>query len=329
MENFTPIEFHQARDFSKKMSATFEFIKQNFKSFFKSLLYLAGPPMLIGSILAGNLYGGYFNAIGQMSRNQDPEVFEDYLTSPVLWAEIGLTLLLAFVAGVMIVSVVYNYMLEYDASKTNRIEVNTIWERVRKTFLSYLGTIFLYWFLLVVAYFLVVFVAAGTAVLSPFLAFFVAVALAIGLAYVVVTLSLLFVVQAFERKNFFEAASRCFFLIKDKWWSTFGLIFILSLVQSTISSLFLIPWYINLFVTMMHSIEGGAPISEPSFIQELINNIFMTLYFLVSFLLYSLPLVALAFQYFNLVELKEAKGLLSRIDTLGKPAESPKGDEQY
>ncbi|MBX2967803.1 MAG: hypothetical protein KF803_00395 [Cyclobacteriaceae bacterium] len=328
MENFTPIEFHQARDFSKKMNATFEFLKQNFKSFFKSLLYLAGPPMLLGSILAGNLYGGYFNFVGNMSRNQDPDVIADYIGSPVLWAEIGLAVLLMFVAGVMIVSVVYNYMLEYDASKTNRIDVNIIWERVRKTFPTYLGTIFLYWFLLVVAYFLVVLVIVGAAALSPFLAFFAAVAVIIGLIYVVITMSLLFVIQAFERKNFFEAASRCFYLIKDKWWSTFGLIFILSMVQSTISSIFLVPWYINFFVTMMHSIEGG-PFEEPSFFQELINNIFMTLYFLVSFLLYALPLVALAFQYFNLVELKEAKGLLSRIDTLGKPAESPKGDEQY
>lgn len=328
MENFTPIEFHQARDFSKKMNATFEFLKQNFKSFFKSLLYLAGPPMLLGSILAGNLYSGYFNFVGNMSRNQDPDVITDYIGSPVLWAEIGLAILLMFVAGVMIVSVVYNYMLEYDASKTNRIDVNIIWERVRKTFPTYLGTIFLYWFLLVVAYFIVVLVIVGAAALSPFLAFFAAVAVIIGLIYVVITMSLLFVIQAFERKNFFEAASRCFYLIKDKWWSTFGLIFILSMVQSTISSIFLVPWYINFFVTMMHSIEGG-PFEEPSLFQELINNIFMTLYFLVSFLLYALPLVALAFQYFNLVELKEAKGLLSRIDTLGKPAESPKGDEQY
>lgn len=328
MENFTPIEFHQARDFSKKINATFEFLKQNFKSFFKSLLYLAGPPMLLGSILAGNLYSGYFNFVGTMSQNQDPDIITDYIGSPVLWAEIGLAVLLMFVAGVMIVSVVYNYMLEYDASKTNRIDVNTIWDRVRKTFPTYLGTIFLYWFLLVVAYFLVVLVIVGAVALSPFLAFFAAVAVIIGLIYVVITMSLLFVIQAFERKNFFEAASRCFYLIKDKWWSTFGLLFILSMVQSTISSIFLIPWYINFFVTMMHSIEGG-PMEDPSFFQELINNIFMTLYFLVSFLLYSLPLVALAFQYFNLVELKEAKGLLSRIDTLGKPAESAKGDEQY
>src|SRR5690606_19153177 len=152
----------------------------------------------------------------------------------------------------------------------------------RKTFPTYLGTIFLYWFLLVVAYFLVVLVIVGTAALSPFLAFFAAVAVIIGFMYVVVSMSLLFVIQAFERKNFFEAASRCFFLIKDKWWSTFGLLFILSLVQSTISSIFLIPWYINFFVTMMHSIEGG-PMEDPSFFQELINSIFMTLYFLVSF----------------------------------------------
>ena len=159
------------------------------------------------------------------------------------------------------------------------------------------------------------------------LAFLVGTAIFVGFVYVVVSLSLLFI-RAHEKIGFFEAMNRCFILIRDKWWSTFGLLIILSLIQSTIASMFLLPWYFNFFMTMMHSLDG-SPVQEPSFIQELINNIFMTLYFVVSFLLYSLPLIALAFQYFNLVELKEAKGLLSRIDSIGKPMEVSGNDEQY
>jgi len=327
--NFTPIEFQKARDFSNKMNATFEFLKQNFKPFFKSLLYIAGPPMLVGSVLAGSLYSGYFGFIGNMSRNQgNPDVFTDYLGSPVLWVEITLAVLLMFLSGVMIVSVVYNYMLEYDTKKSNVIDVNTIWERVRSSLPMYFGTVFLYWILLIAVYILLIIVIVGAAAISPWLAFFVGVAVFFGLMYTIVSLSLLFIIRAHEKIGFFEAVNRCFTLIRDKWWSTFGLLVILSLIQSTISSLFLIPWYINFVVSMLHSIDGN-PFQEPSLTQELINNIFMTLYFIVSFLLYSLPLVALAFQYFNLVELKEAKGLLSRINTIGQPTETSKNDEQY
>jgi len=327
--NFTPIEFQKARDSTNKMNATFEFLKQNFKPFFKSLLFIAGPPMLVGSVLAGSLYSGYFGFIGNMSRNQgNPDVITDYLDSPMLWVEITLAVLLMFLSGVMIVAVVYNYMMEYDARKSNDIDVNTIWERVRNSLPMYFGTIFLYWILLIAAYLLVILVIIGATAISPWLAFFGGVAVFIGFMYAIISLSLLFIIRAYEKIGFFEAMSRCFTLIRDKWWSTFGLLVILSLVQSTISSLFLIPWYINFFVSMMHSIDGN-PFQEPSFTQELINNIFMTLYFIVSFLLYSLPLIALAFQYFNLVELKEAKGLLSRINTIGQPVENSKTDEQY
>jgi hypothetical protein len=61
--------------------------------------------------------------------------------------------------------------------------------------------------------------------------------------------------------------------------------------------------------------------------------VFITSCFVVYYLFYivlqSLPNVAIAFQYFNLVELKEARGLLSDIDTLGQQPSLPASDEHY
>ncbi len=51
MENFNAIEYHHTRDFSRKMNATFEFIRQNFKSLGKSILVIAGPPVLVASLI--------------------------------------------------------------------------------------------------------------------------------------------------------------------------------------------------------------------------------------------------------------------------------------
>ncbi|QOI96432.1 MAG: hypothetical protein HRU69_02570 [Flammeovirgaceae bacterium] len=329
MQTFVPIEFQQARDFSKKLNATFEFIKQNIKPLTRCLLYIAGPPMLIGSILAGKLYTGYFDFVMGFSRNQgNPEMMVDYLTSPILWIQIAGAILLMLASFVVIVSVVNNYMLEYEATKSNNITVEAIWERVRNTLPMYFGTTLLYWLLLMAGYILIVLIIAGAGFLSVFLGVIVGIVTVLAFIYMLVALSLIFVVRTWEKTSFFEAVSRCFTLVKDKWWSTFGLLLVASIIQSTIASAFLIPWYINFFISMMHSLEGG-PVAEPSFISELINNVFMTLYFIVSFLLYAIPLLALAFQYFNLVELKEAKGLLTKIETIGQtPASQPK-DEQY
>jgi hypothetical protein len=329
MQTFVPIEFQQTRDFSKKLNATFEFLKQNFKPLMKCLLFIGGPPLLIGSILAGSLYSDYFNFIGTIAQNQDnPGVFTEYLGSLSLWLEIAGALVFMLISGVLIISIVNNYLLEYDAKKSNAIAVDDIWNRVKSTLPMYLGTVLLFWLLMVAGYIAIVVVIAGTALISGFLAFVAGVGIVVAFTYCMIALSLLFFIRAYEKRGFFESVGRCFSLIKNKWWSTFGLVVIMGLIQSTIASVFLIPWYINFFITMMHSMDATT-FQEPSFLSSLVNNVFMTFYFLVSFLLYALPLIALAFQYFNLVELKESKGLLTRIDSMGQPQNQPASDDQY
>ena len=46
--------------------------------------------------------------------------------------------------------------------------------------------------------------------------------------------------------------------------------------------------------------------------------VFFTLYYMAQMLLYALPNIGIAFQYFNLVELKEARGLMNQIENLGQ-----------
>jgi hypothetical protein len=311
MQNFTPIEFQQARDFSKKLNATFEFLQQNFKSLGKSLLYIAGPVVLIGSLLAGSLYTGYLNSI--LSYGSDPAGLFDFINSTTTWIQGAAAVLFVFISGIFVVSVVYHYMLEYDARKSNRIEVDAVWTRVRQTLPAYFVTFFLFFVLLLSVYALAFLFIAGLGTLSIGLAILAAFVVVVLLIYLVVPLSLIFVVRAFEKVGFIGAVQRCFMLIQGKWWSTFGLLVIVALVQSMMASVFFIPWYVNSIITMLHTIEGQT-IQEPSTISQLINNVFIVLYFMASFLLYSLPLIALAFQYFNLVELKEARGLMNRIE---------------
>lgn len=96
-------------------------------------------------------------------------------------------------------------------------------------------------------------------------------------------------------------------------------------VQYVFSFLLFIPGYTILIITMMHQ-TSNSPVEKPSFAMEIVSGISFVLYFLGGILLYSLPLVALAFQYFNLVELKQAKGLLMKIENMGT-ALPPEPDE--
>jgi hypothetical protein len=60
-----------------------------------------------------------------------------------------------------------------------------------------------------------------------------------------------------------------------------------------------------------------------------VTLVFFTVYYMSQMLLQSLPSLGLVFQYFNLVELKEAKGLMSDIENFGKPTEDNSRNETY
>jgi hypothetical protein len=315
MENLTYIEFRQVRDFSKKLNATFEFLRQNFKSLGKALIFIAGPTILISGLLTGGLYSNFFEVI--IGTQQNPDGMANFIGSPSTWIKFGLALISMVISGVMVISVVYNYLLEYEARRSADIDTDAIWLRVRTTLPGYIMTFFIFFAIMIAAYLAIVLLIAGTIEISPGLAVLFSLAFFAGTIYLLITLSLLFIVRAYEDIGIAEAVSRCFTLIQGKWWSTFALLLVAGLVQSMLSSVFFIPWYVNFIITALHTVQGN--LSEPSLVSQFINNVFIVLYFLASFVLYAVPLVALAFQYFNLVELKESRGLLARIESMGRP----------
>src|SRR3954467_12437322 len=138
MENFQVIELHRQRDFSRKVNATFEFIKQNFRSLFKSILVIAGPPVLIGSLLVGSFVGQLFGML-QMAVN-DPEGYANFFATQSFWLKLMLMFVFILISGVITIATINNYILIYAEKRTNQIEVSEVWERVRSTFWMYFGS---------------------------------------------------------------------------------------------------------------------------------------------------------------------------------------------
>lgn len=330
MENFNVIEFHHTRDFSRKMNVTFEFIRQNFKPLGKSILFIAGPPVLIASMMIGSFIGEFFNLTQLAATNPgDTESFQNYLTSVNFWLQIAMVMIFFIVSGVMTIATINNYLVLYSEKQTNRIEVGEVWERVRSTFWMYFSTMFFFALLAIAAYIIMIIPVILLATISPALIFFGVLLLIGGIFYLIVSVSLTFIVRAYENKGFFEAIGRSFSLVQGKWWSTFGLIMVLYLIMMTISYIFLIPWYTVTFISALHNTSGN-PLQEPTTGWEMMTIVLFTLYYLAQMVLATLPNIGIAFQYFNLVELKEAKGLMNKINTLGQaqpPASQP--EEQF
>jgi hypothetical protein len=326
MENFNTIEFHKKRDFSKKLNATFEFIKQNFRPLCKSILMIAGPPVLIGSAFMGSFIGQFFSSSFMGQAN--PELLENYFLSTNFWLQLALMFVFLLLSGVVTISTINNYLLLYGEKKSNKIEVGEVWERVRNTFWMYLSTMVFFTLLIIAAYILMILPVAILGSVSPFLIFFGFLGVVGVFVYLLFSTSLTFFIRAYERKGFFEALTRSFKLVRGKWWSTFGLIMILYLVAGTLSYIFIIPWYVMTIVGALHNVSSGS-FEEPTVQNQLVTTLFFTLYYMAQMVLYSLPNVGVAFQYFNLVELKEAKGLLQQIETLGEAPTANRPEEHF
>ena len=95
-----------------------------------------------------------------------------------------------------------------------------------------------------------------------------------------------------------------------------------------ISYIFLIPAYAMMFISAFHSVEAGAA-PEPGGILQIVMVVFFTLYYFLQLTLYALPNVGVAFQYFNLVEMKEARGLMKQIDSLGDNSPTSVGPQEH
>lgn len=328
MKTFNVIEFHRARDFSRKLNATFEFIKQNFKPLSKSILLIAGPPILVASMIMGSLMSD-FNVFSRMAGGGQVEGIEDYFTSVTFWLEIILMVVFYTLATVMNIAIINNYLLLYEEKRTNVIEVPEVWARVRATFWMYFRSMFLFMLLLVAAYIVLLIPMFVLTAISPVLVVFGFIFFFAALIYLIFASSLTFIIRAYEKNGFFKAVARSFQLVKDKWWSTFGLLTVLYFIMFVTSYIFIMPWYFVTAASALHSVSSNT-FEEPSSTWQLITIAVFTMYYLIQMVLAALPNIGVAFQYFNLVELKEAKGLITQIETLGQagPA-SPPQEEHY
>lgn len=330
MEEFKLIELQQSRDFSRKINSTFEFLRQNFKPLLKSILYIAGPPVLVGSLLLGSFIGEFFSLIQGAQTGNSPEMAADYFLSVSFWLQLSLMIILLFISYIITIATINAYIILYKERQTNKLEVSEVWNKARQIFWPYLGTTILFFLAFIIAYIALlipIFILGDmSSVLLVFLGFPIVIG---GIVYLVISSSLTYFVQAYEKKNFFDSIARSFRLVNNgKWWSTFGLLLILQLIVGTVSYIFLIPYYIIIITSSLHSAQSGSPF-ELSDTMGIIILVCFTLYYLAQMLMYSLPHIGVAFQYFNLVELKEARGLMSQIETLGQQDTNTRPEENF
>lgn len=300
--NQQKIEFQKYRDFGQVINGTFEFIRHNFLPLLKSIIFIVGPFILLSGIFSG-LY------------QKDIFSFNSTTTSLSNFGIVSLLYLIAlFLSMITMVSVVYSYVLIYlQRTDESPIQIDEVWLGVKSNILKVVGITILIGIIIGVigiTFFLPLFfifnVQSNPLAMIPII-FLVM----IPIIYFSNKLTLTYFVSLYENIGAVDSMKRSIFLIKNKWWFTFGLVIVLSFIQGFMGFLFQIPQYIAMITVMFNSMDGTG-VDGVTEIIIIITSIIAAF----NFVFYAISLIAIAFHYFSLVEQKEAKGLIEKIESI-------------
>lgn len=290
-------DFRQLRDFGQKFSATFEFIGAHWRGLGRALLYIVLPTALLQGLVAGllnrqMLTNGLRNAQSHGASGklaQQLALFNSMRESPYYWVS---TIMGAIFVTVLVLTV-YGYVLRCLRPRaTNEpIGVGEVWAVVRDQFLSS----FLSYFGL-----LILIIIATLFFLLP------------GI-YISVAFTLFYVVKVVEGTGFGATGSRCLRLTRGKWWSTFGLLFVMSLVLGLLGAV--LGGFLSGAVLLGSALGLYHPADSSLGLFTVMTSVLGGLLYL---LIYPPLLIALAFQYFNLVERQDGVGLHNLVHQLGQ-----------
>lgn len=277
------IEFYKMRDFGQKLNATIEFIRQNFSKFFLSLLLIAGP----ASLLMGLIMKGFMTDAFNMGANPDADPLA------IFGPNYFFMIVISAFMGVMLSLTCFSYMELYRNKEITEFSVVDVFRNA----LSRFGAAFILFIIIVITV-----IVSSIFFILPGIYFFVVLSLALPILF-------------FEKTGPFEAFGRCFRLIKEKWWSTFGLLFVSAIIAYVAAMIFSVPFY-ALYVFEIFNLSSTEQPDPTAFI-NMFSSWYMAFSMMImmigSYLSYSIVIVALAFQYFNLAERANAYGLIDKI----------------
>ena len=290
-------DFRQLRDFGQKFSASFEFIGAHWRGLGQAMLYLVLPAAILQGIVSALLQKQVFaqalRGTGTgMGKLQQLTMLNGMYQSPIYWINV-------VISGIFImflVLTVYAYVrccLRPVPSPTT-ITVGEVWAVVKSEFIGSYLSYFALLILIIIGLFF----------------------LGIPGLYLSVAFSLFYITKVVEGTGFVATCRRCLQLVRGKWWSTFGLIVVMSFA-------------LGLVLVVVGSVVGGLSYfaaRQVGFLQTddassspvLFTVITSALTGLLNLLIYPPLLLALAFQYFNLVERRDGVGLRNMVSQLGQ-----------
>jgi len=279
------INLRKKREFGEVFNATIMFLKQEYKLLGKAFLYYVLPISLVIGILSSI---SQVSMLRSMSFGDSSNILANYGQN---FGKYMVIYALMIINQVVMLSLVYSYLKLYLEKGSGNFQIQDIFEMMKASFIKILLAMFLVFVIVVVG--LALCVIPGI--------------------YLGVSLSVIFCIMMFEEKSIGEAFSRSFELTRIQWWWTFLILFVSTVIIALVVYILAVPATIFGFTIGMHQLQSPAGVSESMGMFFIIYSSVMAV---INYVLYIIPLTVVAFQYFNLVEMKEMPSLIEKIDLM-------------
>jgi len=281
MSEVKKFNFRIHRGFSESISATFDFVKLNYRMIWKILVRIPGP-ILIVSILV--LMFSFFNTYSSLPQGQ-PFIPTDSIPSFVGFMFLGIILFI--IASVLFTVSINEFIVLYvNNENPEEITVKDVYQNVKKRFWLYIGGGLLVGLMVI---------AGMILLLIP------GIYLAVATMYV-------FIIISAEGKGVSDAISRSFNVVSGFWWSSFGFMIVIGFLVMSITYIIQIP-IIGIGAYFLISDNEST---TGAIIYGISNGFSYIVYLAIS----SLTLIAISVYYYSIVEAKEQIGLQHKIEEM-------------
>jgi hypothetical protein len=289
----TFIKFREERDISQKINATFAFIRQNYQPLVQCLVLYVLPFALLAGIFSGIYLSRRLPATPDEVRYRTWGEY-DFFNSITSFNYL-VSVFFSLVSYVLISLVICVYIVQY-MDQQGTVSAREVGKAVRSNFLPVFYTTIGIFFMCCLGYVL----------------------LLLPGVYLSIAFSLFVIIMIREELGFVETIERCLYLIKGQWWSTFGFLLLIAIIQAVIGMVALLPGFL---VDMLKTLQ------LPAANHPLVTIVASAITGVLSLFLYVISFTGIVFHYFHLVEIKDGTGFIEQVALIGQPPVRDYADE--
>ena len=281
------IKLYRKRTFGDKLSDTFDFVGENFRTLLKYITYLVLPVAIVQTFCMNNFMTGYMESITAITSGGGRN-FADMLQ----WlSSMGLYMLVQFVAIILVYAVSYTMMQLYE-QRSERLKGVTfddlrpgvVQKCVRQLVLLVTSIAIFVVFVLLIA----LLIAASPYFILP----------VIIIAVVVLPLFVLvYPIYLFEDTGIVSAYAKSVRLGWKTWAGIVGVMIVLYIISSIISGLISTPWYIMVMAKNLLATQGNTSGFVSSFGYTAIQYLLGVVSSFAGSCIMALMCIGIAYQY--------------------------------